>query len=363
MNDEHQQKRIEFSDMGPERLADEIAAELERGPADGGGGEARAREAGGGGGEVRLREAGGGAQPPGDPAKDAEGSPGAAEPAAETEPKGSLRSEETVGEMLLASRERAGQTIEFMSQETKIPKQMLQYLETDNFEALPAKVYVKSFLRTYAEALGLDAQHVLSKYELQTGQTHRTKGDHWEIETEVVEEKIRSPIAFRKLVVPAVVVLAVVVLLVKFAGRRTDRADVPQQVDLKEELLEGRDAKRTEPRKEPERAAAPAETPAAAEPMELTITANPTDSCWIELETLSIVDLQPESAVFVFNLQPGRSRTFQATEEFRFRKIGNAGGVVLELNGERLANLGRRGKVITDYSVTRENLPKGARRE
>ncbi len=45
-----------------------------------------------------------------------------------TFPKG----EETVGEILLAARERMGQTLEFMSQETKIPKQMLQYLNVSD---------------------------------------------------------------------------------------------------------------------------------------------------------------------------------------------------------------------------------------
>jgi hypothetical protein len=355
VNDERPQKRIEFSDMGPERLADEIAAELERGPGDAGERETPPREAGIAGHPPGEGEGGDG--------RAGEGPPGAAPSAAGAEPMGSLRSEETVGEMLLASRERTGQTLEFMSQETKIPKQMLQYLETDNFEALPAKVYVKSFLRTYASALDLDVQHVLSKYELQTGQTHRTKGDHWEIETEIVEEKIRSPIVLRKFVVPAVIAAAVAVFfVVRFAGRSTDRAEPAARVDLKEELLEKRETIPAAPPVEPARGRA-AETPPSVEPMELTVTTSPTDSCWIELETLSIVDLQPESAAYAFNLQPGRSRTFQATEEFRFRKIGNAGGIVLELNGGRLASLGKKGKVITNYSVTRENLPKSARRE
>jgi len=266
----------------------------------------------------------------------------------------SFKSEETVGEILFAARERLGQTLEFMSQETKIPKQTLQYLETDNYEALPAKVYAKSFLRAYSAALGLDIQHILNKYEVQTGQTHRSKGDHWEIETEVVEEKLRSPNVLMRYVIPAVIVVAIVFLVVKLAGKKEEKAEPPRQIDLKEELLEAKPAVAEEPAA---RKSEPAENP--AEPMELSIVANPTDSCWFDLMTVSIVEQQPETTISRFTLPPGRARSFQATEEFYFLKVGNAGGFVMELNGSKLPTLGRKGKVITNYRITRENLPRG----
>lgn len=266
----------------------------------------------------------------------------------------SLKSEETVGEILFAARERLAQTLEFMSQETKIPKQTLQYLETDNYEALPAKVYAKSFLRAYASALGLDIQHILSKYEVQTGQTHRSKGDHWEIETEVVEEKLRSPNVFKRYVIPAAIVIALIFLVIKLAGRKEDKAEPPRQIDLREELLQSKSPVVEEPAA---RKSEPVETP--AEPMELSIVANPTDSCWFDLMTVSIVEQQPETTINRFTLPPGRARAFQATEEFYFLKVGNAGGFVMELNGSKLPTLGRKGKVITNYRITRENLPRG----
>jgi hypothetical protein len=279
----------------------------------------------------------------------AERAPG---PAEEAPP--SLKGEVTVGEILLAARERLQQTLDFMSQETKIPKQTLQYLETDNYEALPAKVYAKSFLRAYASALGLDIQHILNKYEVQTGQTHRSKGDHWEIETEVVEEKLRSPNVLKRFVIPAIIVVALVILVVKLAGRKEVRVEPPRQMGLREELLESKRVPAEEP---PARKSEPAET--SAEPMELNIVANPTDSCWFELMTVSVVEQQPETTISRFTLPPGRARAFQATEEFYFLKVGNAGGFVMELNGSKLPTLGRKGKVITNYRITRENLPRG----
>ncbi|HEY5132387.1 MAG TPA: RodZ domain-containing protein [Candidatus Krumholzibacteriaceae bacterium] len=296
-----------------------------------------------------------GATPPERPlesAAPAEVPPGAEQPAADRSVF--LKGEETVGEILVAARERMGQTLEFMSQETKIPKQMLQYLETDNYEALPAKVYSKSFLRTYALALDLDVQHILNKYEVQTGQTHRSKGDHWEIETEVVEEKLRSPNVLARYVIPTVIIVLLVLLLVKLAGRREDRASPPKQVDLRQELLEKTPAQTVPAKQEAE----PAEARPAVEPMELSIAANPTDSCWFELMTISVVEQQPETTINRFTLPPGRSRTFEATEEFYFKKVGNAGGFVMELNGSKLPTLGKKGRVIMNYRITRDNLPK-----
>ncbi len=150
-------------------------------------------------------------------------------------------------------------------------------------------------------------------------------------------------------------------LVIKFAGNSQRQQPEKISSDIKQEILERAADRVQEPSESPPVSVAPSKV--EKEPMELKISANATDSCWIELETISIVDQQPESSIYIFNLQPGRSRTFQATEEFRFRKVGNAGGIVLELNGVKLPELGKRGKVISDYRVTRDNLPKSTRGE
>jgi cytoskeleton protein RodZ len=280
-------------------------------------------------------------------------------PGAPADQSAYLRSEETIGEMLLAARERLGQTLEYMSQETKIPKPMLQYLETDNYEALPAKVYARSFLRTYATALGLDAQHLLSKFEVHTGQTHRSKGDHWEIESEIVEERIRSPLILKRVIIPAVIGIALIIVLVKFAGKREHRVEPVAPPSLMEEILSRKPGRQPEQSPKSEQA----EPQSGAEPMELHVASNPTDSCWFELVTVSVVEQQPETTTTKFTLLPGQSRTFEATEEFFFKKVGNAGGFVMELNGSKLPTLGKKGKVITNYKITRENLPKDKKKE
>ena len=49
---------------------------------------------------------------------------------------------------------------------TKIRAKYLRALENEEWDLLPGPTYVKSFLRTYAEALGLDARLLLEEYKL-----------------------------------------------------------------------------------------------------------------------------------------------------------------------------------------------------
>jgi hypothetical protein len=69
-----------------------------------------------------------------------------------------------IGNSLREARVRRG--IEFPQAElsTKIRGKYLRALEEEHFEVLPAETYVKGFLRTYAEYLGLDGQLYVDEY-------------------------------------------------------------------------------------------------------------------------------------------------------------------------------------------------------
>ena len=69
-----------------------------------------------------------------------------------------------IGNSLREARLRQG--IDFAQAElgTKIRSKYLQALEDEQFTTLPAQTYVKGFLRTYAEYLGLDGQLYVDEY-------------------------------------------------------------------------------------------------------------------------------------------------------------------------------------------------------
>jgi DnaJ-class molecular chaperone len=68
------------------------------------------------------------------------------------------------GRELKQVRERMGIELQTVSKETKISLKILESLEEENFEKLPALVYLKGFLKSYAQCLGLDSQKVVEEY-------------------------------------------------------------------------------------------------------------------------------------------------------------------------------------------------------
>ncbi|PFG73981.1 helix-turn-helix domain-containing protein [Tepidiforma thermophila] len=68
-----------------------------------------------------------------------------------------------IGHTLREARERRGLTIEQVAQETRISPRFLEALEAEEFDALPAPVYVRGFLRSYANFLRIDPQPLLDQ--------------------------------------------------------------------------------------------------------------------------------------------------------------------------------------------------------
>jgi cytoskeleton protein RodZ len=74
---------------------------------------------------------------------------------------------QAIGERLREARMRQGLDISEVEVSTKIRAKYLRALENDDFSMLPGNAYVKSFLRTYAEQLGLDAHLLVEEYRAQ----------------------------------------------------------------------------------------------------------------------------------------------------------------------------------------------------
>lgn len=71
-----------------------------------------------------------------------------------------------IGPTLRDARMRARIDISEIESETKIRAKYLRALENEEWGLLPGPTYVKTFLRTYAEALGLDAKLLVEEYKL-----------------------------------------------------------------------------------------------------------------------------------------------------------------------------------------------------
>jgi len=68
-----------------------------------------------------------------------------------------------IGDSLRQAREAAGLDLRQAAQETRISIRFLAALEEEQFDLLPAAVYVRGFLRSYASYLGLDGQDLIGR--------------------------------------------------------------------------------------------------------------------------------------------------------------------------------------------------------
>jgi DnaJ-class molecular chaperone len=68
------------------------------------------------------------------------------------------------GKTLKQIRERVGIELKTISAETKISIKILEWIEEETLEKLPPLVYLKGFLRGYAQSLNLDPQKVVDGY-------------------------------------------------------------------------------------------------------------------------------------------------------------------------------------------------------
>ena len=70
-----------------------------------------------------------------------------------------------LGEYLKQMRESRGVSLEEVAEATKVKIQYLRALEEGRYDLLPPDIYVRGFLRSYAEYLGIDPEELYARYE------------------------------------------------------------------------------------------------------------------------------------------------------------------------------------------------------
>jgi len=79
-----------------------------------------------------------------------------------------------IGETLRDARMRARIDVSEIEAKTKIRAKYLRALENEEWGLLPGPTFVKSFLRTYAQALGLDGKALVEEYRLNHERSNET---------------------------------------------------------------------------------------------------------------------------------------------------------------------------------------------
>jgi cytoskeletal protein RodZ len=72
---------------------------------------------------------------------------------------------ESLGSYLKKERELRQISVAEVAQTTRIPIRIIGQLEDDEFDSLPADIFVRGYLRAYARALSLDEGDVLARHQ------------------------------------------------------------------------------------------------------------------------------------------------------------------------------------------------------
>ncbi len=261
----------------------------------------------------------------------------------------------SIGEKLRQERLRQNLDLSQLANETRIDRRFLEAIEAEEWGRLPGKFFINSFVRLYADALGVDAGEVdaelgrlfeVDKPASVSEPEHVGRLTHWSL------ARIRRPrLIFRPRGRLARVVLFVFVVLLCcgiFVLRRgvwrspTPLAERPAATSVvRTESTTSRQLERQGEGGNPPSVGSqqlPPEQPATLPPTgKLLVSLAAKEAAWVSLT----VDGR---AVFAGILSPGDTKSFQGTESMSLR-VGNAGGLEVHWNGQPVGSIGRRGEV------------------
>jgi len=247
---------------------------------------------------------------------------------------------ETVGERLRAEREKNGLSIKDVEMAISIRALYINAIEEGNYTIVPGEVYLKGFIRNYANYLGLDGQEMVASYRLaQQPLTPEVVETSVEPEPTVPRKHSTNNNSGKLLIISLLVVCVAGVAWWAFAS----------QSPTKEPLST----------KQQEKVPAPVPTaPIATQSATPTVPASPAQSkpvvvianysqpCWTSVvaDGKTIYEGTPKS---------GDTITWQAEKNITVT-AGNAGGIDITYNGQATTKMGQQGEVLVKTYVAKQ---------
>ena len=278
----------------------------------------------------------------------------------------------SLGSLLRRSREERHIDLDEAVSATRIRRNYLEALENEEWSKLPSQVFVKGFLRSYAEFLGLDKEMVRNcylrtspsqKYQPRVLKEVRPQSGRWHLTITIPVLALALIAAIIYLQRSNISIVGTFQYLTQSIVEKKDNAVQEQddrgQEDTKEEVVSSKDEEVAEKEERAtskpeslEHTLVPEESAILEEAKEeqslspqLMLTANITSQTWIAI----YIDEEP---VKEYLFQPGQTVRWTAHKGFDIL-VGNAGGIEFFLNGKEVGYLGPEGKVV------RVKLPEG----
>jgi cytoskeleton protein RodZ len=223
-----------------------------------------------------------------------------------------------------------------VAEASKIGLRYLQAFEQDQFDLLPAPVFAKGFLRQYSEYVGLDADEVVNHYLW----ARRPETDE--------EEQEETPPPERMGLWPLVLVAFVLALAVAgFLWYSSERTEGPAAEAPRQEFIPPPPPPLEETSPPPEELPADSVSEEPAAPLRVNVEFS--RDCWVDV----VIDGRDR---ITQTFLPGEPLQIEAETSVRFRSLGNAGAVKIEVNGLQMPLAAEEGKVISDLRIDLETV-------
>ena len=230
-----------------------------------------------------------------------------------------------LGERIKCHRSDAGLEITDLAARTRIAARFLESLEEGRLVDLPGPVFVKGFIRSVCSELGRDPLPLLELVD----------------QINLVEEPEEEPDisnGSRKtipLVLSGILLAGLVIGGILLHGG--DKVDEKETVDAQQA-----------PAVQNVSEIAPETIAREETAIELDLLLRATEKTWLRIQA-------DASEPWETTMRTGDEIRLKAVEKVELF-IGNAGGVLFELNGKRFGPLGTQGQVISSYVITKDNL-------
>ena len=257
-------------------------------------------------------------------------------------------------EELKEKRETLGISISDLYEITRIDKNYLIEMEKGNFEIMP-DVYMRAFIRKYADAIELDHTEIIKKYEAaQSGKTVDEKTNP-ESKSEAKEEisefedESESKIAvisetnYNPYIIIGFIVAIVLIGYFYYTFIYSDNNEIIVE-QRSEDIISGRNSETKTPRFELKNSNSEVE---ANNNSEANIGLAKTDSLSLKINALDTVWFRTQidkAKKDEFILNPNRSKTLNAKSQIDIL-VGNTGGIEFILNGKKLEFKGKKGEI------------------
>jgi cytoskeletal protein RodZ len=240
-----------------------------------------------------------------------------------------------LGDRFKAARESRGLSLSDVADQIRIRSVYLEAIESDNWKAIGAPVYIRGFLRTYARFLGLDGEEIVAQFNLseaERGELVPVRGALVDPNPGLQHRRVPlTPLIWIASVVAVVLVAFVVYNEVTFSRPGSSAVAVTTALPS--------------PAPSTAAVASPVSTehPVASvvAPGEHAVTLRLSGPCWLRIVVDGIVSIEGTFQAGVVKTVRGRRILL---------RVGNAGAAYLTVDGQNIGRLGAPGQVV-DRSV------------